>query len=109
MSQYSTQPPAQQAPGPGLRPHRGAMILVFGILSWVMCFIFGIVAWVMGNSDLREMNAGRMDPSGRGLTQAGRVIGMVHICLMLGLVVFYLGILGIMALVAAFSAGSSAP
>ena len=46
-------PPSAPMPGAGMRPHRGAMILMFGILSWVVCFIFGIVAWVMGNSDLR--------------------------------------------------------
>jgi hypothetical protein len=31
----------------------------------------------MGNNDLREIDAGRMDPSGRGLTQAGKICGMV--------------------------------
>src|SRR5262245_43914396 len=64
-----------QSPGygmpTGMKPHRGVMILVFGILSWCVCLIFGIVAWVMGNSDLREMREGRMDPSGESMTQAG--------------------------------------
>jgi hypothetical protein len=69
-------PPVQ--PGQiGMRPHRGTMILVLGILGLVLCFILGIIAWVMGTGDLREMDAGRMDPSGRGMTQAGRIIGMV--------------------------------
>ncbi len=63
------------------KPHRGVLILVFGILSWVVCQIFGILAWVWGNTDLKEMDAGRMDPSGRGLTQAGRIIGMVSVLL----------------------------
>jgi len=69
------------------KPHRGVMILVFGILGLVCCFIFGIIAWVMGNGDLREMDAGRMDPSGRGLTQAGKICGIVSVGLaLLGLV-----------------------
>jgi hypothetical protein len=59
------------------------MILVFGILGIVLCIIFGIVAWVMGNSDLREMDAGRMDPEGRGLTQAGKICGIVGVVLAL--------------------------
>ncbi len=63
------------------KPHRGVLILVFGILSWVVCLIFGILAWVWGNTDLKEMDAGRMDPSGRGLTQAGRIVGMVSVLL----------------------------
>jgi hypothetical protein len=60
-----------------LAPHRGVMILVFGILGLVVCIIFGILAWIFGNADLAEMNAGRMDPSGRGLTSAGRILGMI--------------------------------
>ena len=54
-------------------PHRGSTILVLGILSLVIgClgWVFGVVAWTMANSDLRSMDAGRMDAAGRGLTQA---------------------------------------
>ena len=60
-----------------MQPHRGTMILVFGILGLVVCFPFGIVAWVMGNADLKAMDAGTMDPEGRGTTQAGKIIGMI--------------------------------
>jgi hypothetical protein len=63
--------------GQHLAPHRGVMILVFGILGLVVCIIFGILAWIFGNADLAEMDAGRMDPSGRGLTSAGRILGMI--------------------------------
>ena len=59
-----------------MKPGRGGLILAFGILSWVVCVIFGIAAWVMGNNDLSEMDAGRMDPRDRGLTQAGKIIGL---------------------------------
>jgi len=76
--------PAPRMPsGPGggyLQPHRGTLILVFSILSWFICIIFGIVAWVLANNDLAEMQAGRMDPSGEGLTKAGKIISIVHIC-----------------------------
>lgn len=68
------EPPMQ---GQHLAPHRGVMILVFGILGLVVCIIFGILAWIFGNADLAEMDAGRMDPSGRGLTSAGRILGMI--------------------------------
>ena len=61
-----------------MKPHRGTLILVLGILSIVMCGIFtAIPAWIMGNTDLAEMNAGTMDSSGRGLTNAGRIMGMI--------------------------------
>jgi hypothetical protein len=60
-----------------MRPHRGVTILVFGILGLLVCQLLGIAAWVMGNQDLREMDAGWMDPSGRDITNAGRICGMV--------------------------------
>jgi len=50
--------------------------LVLGILG-INFFPLGIAAWVMGNNDLHEMNAGRMDESGRGMTSAGRVCGII--------------------------------
>ncbi|MCH6550651.1 MAG: DUF4190 domain-containing protein [Planctomycetes bacterium] len=64
-----------------MRPHRGAMILVFGILGIVICLIFGIVAWVMGNGDLAAMREGTMDASGEGLTQAGKICGIISVVL----------------------------
>jgi hypothetical protein len=59
-------------------PHRGPLILILGIMGlFVQCPIFPLMSWVMGSNDLREMQAGRMDPAGRDLTRAGMVIGMV--------------------------------
>jgi hypothetical protein len=58
-------------------PHRGGSILALGILGLAVCGICGIVAWSMGNQDLRDIDAGRMDPSGRGMVQAGRICGMI--------------------------------
>jgi len=51
--------------------------LTLGILGIVLCFICGIIAWVMGKNDIRQMNAGTMDASGRDLTQAGKICGMI--------------------------------
>lgn len=73
-----TPPPPPQYP---MQPHRGGVILALGILGLVVCCFLGIIAWVMGNNDLREMDAGRMDPTGRGLTNAGRICGIVSVCL----------------------------
>jgi predicted Zn finger-like uncharacterized protein len=61
-----------------LAPHRGGVVLAMGILSLVIFpIIFGPIAWVMGNNDLREMRAGRMDPEGKGNTEAGRICGII--------------------------------
>ena len=82
---------SQGPPQQPLRPHRGGLILALGILGIVCCFICGIIAWVMGNNDMREMDAGRMDPSGRGLTQAGKICGIVSVILqIMGFVIGFL-------------------
>ena len=87
-----TQMPPPTPPGPiqNMRPHRGVMILVFGIIGIVLCVVFGIVAWVMGNSDLRAMREGRMDPTGEGLTKAGKICGIVGVVLNLVIAAFYI-------------------
>ena len=73
------------------------MILIFGILGLVgICWPLGIVAWVMGNGDLKEMDAGAMDLSGRSMTNAGRICGMIGTILL---------IIGVLVVIALFSLG----
>jgi len=94
MSYPYNQPPHQDLPGHnpygagysrgappyfqgGREPHRGAIILVLGIIGIVMVSFLGIFAWVMGRKDLAKMDAGQMDSEGRGLTMAGMICGIV--------------------------------
>ena len=87
-TQAPVAPAGPQEPPQAVAPHRGVLILVLGILGIVCCFICGIVAWVMGNKDLQEMAAGRMDREGQGLTQAGKICGMISVILaIIGLVI----------------------
>ena len=76
-------PPVHGAHRPGsrkhLRPHRGGAVLALGIIGLTACCICGIIAWSMGSADLTEMAAGRMDRSGEGLTQAGKICGMISV------------------------------
>ena len=63
-----------------LKPHRSGFVYTFGILSFISGFfalVFGPIAWISGRHDLKEIDAGVMDHSGRGLTQAGQVLGMI--------------------------------
>jgi hypothetical protein len=60
-----------------MKPHRGTLILVLGILGLILCPILGIVAWVMGNGDLKEIAAGTMDPAGKDLTKIGKILGII--------------------------------
>lgn len=76
-----------------MKPHRGTLVLVLGILSLVICQPLGIVAWILGNSDLKDMAAGTMDPEGRQLTQIGKILGIIAVALMaLGILIFILAI-----------------
>ena len=75
-----TQPPLQ--PAPLVQPHRAALVFVFGLLGVLssvfgLGLVFGILAWVFGARDLKAMNQGRLDPSERSLTSAGRVLGII--------------------------------
>jgi len=93
-------------PRPPAKAHRGTTILVLGILGLVCCAPVGIAAWLMGNQDLSEMGRGEMDPTGQGITQAGRICGIIAVVLwvlgfIVGMIMFALG----MAIPFAQSAG----
>jgi hypothetical protein len=89
-------------------PHRGGLILTFGILGLVLpllvgCFApfwlgFSIPATLMGRKDLAAINNGVMDPTGRGTTQAGYICGIIGMVIgflmslvVCGYIVFILG------------------
>ena len=56
-----------------------------------------------GNGDLRAMREGRMDPSGEGLTQAGRIVGMIHIIIS----IIAIPVLIILFMIGAFAAAAT--
>lgn len=93
------------------RPHRGGMILAFGIISLVFfqCMVglvFGILAWVMGNSDLKGMADGEVDPEGKQLTQVGRILGIVGLAISLVYMLFFVAyLIFIFAVIAAVPKG----
>jgi len=69
-------PPADDA-APYRKNHRGGLVLVLGVAGLLMgCPIFSLTAWVMGSDDLRAMDVGEMDPSGRRQTLVGQRLGM---------------------------------
>jgi hypothetical protein len=75
--------------------HRGVLILVIGILS-ILCsgsliisLICALIAYNMATNDLNEMYSGRMDRSGKALTQTGRILAMVGAAL--GLATYLIG------------------
>jgi hypothetical protein len=63
-----------------VRPHRGGIVLglgIFGLVSALVLLPVGIVAWILGSKELRGMNAGVVDPSGRTVAQLGWAFGIV--------------------------------
>jgi len=52
----------------------------------------------MGNTDLRQIRAGTMDPAGEGLTTAGRILGIIATCLaIVGIVIWVIVFMGVLA------------
>ena len=65
-----------------------SLVVTLAILGWAICPVFGPFAWAMGNSDLRAMRTGQMDPEGQSLTQAGMVLGIIQTILIV-IVMFF--------------------
>jgi hypothetical protein len=99
---YPNQQPPQNpygVPGqnPYLKPHRGGMLLAFGICGFAVCVIFGIIAFFMAKTDLAEMRAGTMDRTGEGLTKAGYYCGMISMIVTGAIILLYAVIFGVLA------------
>lgn len=83
-------PPAAGAsafPVSGLKPHRATMDIVLGVLGLLCCGFLAFPAYFMSRNDIAEMDAGRMDPTGRGTTNIAKILGII------GMVWFVLNIL----------------
>jgi hypothetical protein len=57
-------------------PHHGVLVLVLGIIG-LCCGLSGLIAFIIGLIDIGKMNKGTMDPSGKGMTMAGLIIGII--------------------------------
>ncbi len=75
------QPPEQSTPQASFQPPlprgNGVLILIFGIIGLVSCMPLGIAAWLMGNNDLQKMRQGFLSRDEEGITQAGRILGII--------------------------------
>lgn len=74
-----------------MRPDRGAVVLLYGVLGLIICPLLSVAAWLMGSADLKEMQAHKMDASGRQLTNSGRILGIIGTVVMLAVLVYFVG------------------
>ena len=86
----------QHNPYQNYRSHKGALLLVFGILGVMLCPIFSIVAWIMGHGELAAIKRGEVDPGGKGLALAGYVLGIVGTIILLLQLLFFVGMFSLM-------------
>ena len=86
----------QQQPYPqyqGREPLPNATtILILGILSIVVCQLLGIVALIMGNNsiDLYKRNPGSYSAESYNNVKAGRICGIIGICLLAFVIIFWI-------------------
>lgn len=91
-----------------MKPHRGVMILVLGILSFFVCGpVMGPIAWYLGNIDLKEMAAGTMDKQGEGMTKAGKICGMIATILSILVICLYVMIIAFAIMVGGTKASTT--
>lgn len=64
-----------------LKAHRGGLILTLAVCGWVtlLCVPLSFSAAMLGTHDLKEMHAGRMDPSGEMMTHVGQILGFIQL------------------------------
>jgi hypothetical protein len=80
----------------------GMTILVFGILSLVVCSLFGIAAWIMGNKERKLYPEDENVKIGRILGIVGTILTIVGV----GFSLLYVIFMVIMFVVAGVSGGS---
>jgi hypothetical protein len=89
---YQQQPPQQDHP-------RATMSMILGILGLVICTVIAPFAWRIGKKTMDEIDASGGRLGGRGMAQAGYIMGIIGtVVLVLGVLFFVIAIpLGIMS------------
>jgi|GEM_PF-5072741 len=71
--------------------HHGKLVLIFGCVGLIIGLL-GLAAAIQGFVDLKKMDRGEMDSSGKGMTLAGAIIGGIGFVLnFAGLIFKYFG------------------
>ncbi|GIV21008.1 MAG: hypothetical protein KatS3mg023_2759 [Armatimonadota bacterium] len=90
----SVQPPKPMRTGeyPG---SRAILALVFGILGLISMGLFAIPAWILGKAERQAIERGESPESGRGMAEAGYILGIIGVVLLFLSALFVLGWVGL--------------
>ncbi len=98
----------QNAPTPGYSPNppanhpRAVLGLVLGIVGVTVCYFTGPFAYVISNNAMKEIDASGGTIGGRGMVQAGKILGII------GTILLVLSVIGgILAVVSGFASSNS--
>ncbi|MEJ5253037.1 MAG: DUF4190 domain-containing protein [Chthonomonadetes bacterium] len=86
----SIQPPAPMRTGE-YPSSRAILALIFGILGLVSMGLFAIPAWILGKAEREAIRRGQAPESGRGMAEAGYILGVI------GVVLLSLAVLAVLA------------
>ena len=63
-----------------MQPHSAGLPLALSIVGWATCCLFvDIAALILASKEIQEMDAGRKDPSGRGMAKAAQILSGIHL------------------------------
>jgi hypothetical protein len=73
-------PEPEGSPNENDPPDRARWVLALGVVSLIVGPL-GLFAWMAGNSCLNAIADGRLDPTCESNARAGRLLGLVAICM----------------------------
>jgi hypothetical protein len=81
---------------------KATMSLVLGVLGIICCGLLAPVAWYMSNEELKNIDAGRVAESNRGMAQVAKILGIIG-TILLGLGLLWIILFGGMATLGALT------
>ncbi len=86
----SIQPPKPMRTGE-YPSSRAILALIFGILGLMSMGLFAIPAWILGKAERQAIESGASPDSGRGMAEAGYILGIIGVVLLSIAILFVLG------------------
>lgn len=92
----SVQPPKPMRTGE-YPSSRAILALVFGILGLMSMGLFAIPAWILGKAEREAIQRGESPDSGRGMAEAGYILGIIGVVLLVITAMFALAWIALVA------------